>query len=116
VRHNVEAMESVSGPSTRIVGVGGGTRSGALPQVVTDVLGREQSICDPSVGASFGSAILAARAASMTDDATDWIRVDRVLQPDASTEDVYAELYARYRDLYVLTAADMHALARLGAS
>jgi xylulokinase len=116
VRHNVEAMESVSAPSTRIVGVGGGTRSGALPQVVTDVLGREQSICDPSVGASFGSAILAARAASMTDDATDWIRVDRVLQPDASTEDVYAELYARYRDLYVLTAADMHALARLGAS
>ena len=63
VRHNVEAMASVGSPPTRIVGVGGGTRAGVLPQVVTDVLGREQSICDPAVGASFGSAILAARAA-----------------------------------------------------
>jgi xylulokinase len=116
VRHNVEAMASVGSPSTRIVGVGGGTRSDALPQIVTDVLGREQSICDPSVGASFGSAILAARAASMIEDASDWVRVDRILTPDPSAADVYTELYARYRDLYVLTAADMHALARLGAS
>jgi xylulokinase len=116
VRHNVEAMASVGSASTRIVGVGGGTRSDALPQIVTDVLGRDQSICDPSVGASFGSAILAARAASMIEDASDWVRVDRFLTPDPSAADVYTELYARYRDLYVLTAADMHALARLGAS
>ena len=91
MRHNVEAMASVGSPSTRIVGVGGGTRSGALPQVVTDVLGRQQSICDPSVGASFGSAILAARAASMIEDAGDWIRVDRILTPEPSTANVYAE-------------------------
>ena len=83
---------------------------------MTDVLGREQSICDPAVGASFGSAILAARAASMIDDASDWIRVDRILEPEPSTADVYTELYARYRDLYPLTADAMHALARLGAS
>ena len=85
-------MASVGSPATRIVGVGGGTRTGVLPQVVTDVLGREQSLCDPAVGASFGSAILAAPAAWMIDDASDWS--DRaVLEPDPSTPDMYAELY-----------------------
>jgi xylulokinase len=87
-----------------------------LPQVVADVLGREQAICDPSVGASFGSAILAARAASMIGDASDWVRIEQTLEPEPSTAEVYADLYARYRDLYPLTADAMHALARLGAS
>ncbi len=61
IRHNVETMASVGSAATRIAGVGGGTRDGLLPQIVADVLGREQAICHPSVGASFGSAILAAR-------------------------------------------------------
>ena len=52
----------------------------------------------------------------MIDDASDWIRIDRILEPEPSTVDVYTELYARYRDLYPLTADAMHALARLGAS
>jgi xylulokinase len=108
-------MESVSSTCTRIVGVGGGTRSGVLPQIVTDVLGREQSICPPSVGASLGSARLAARAAGLADEA-DWIRIERILEPTESSAGVYSELYDRYRDLYLRTAEDMHALAELGAS
>jgi xylulokinase len=52
----------------------------------------------------------------MIDDASDWIRVERILEPEPSTAEVYADLYARYRDLYPLTADAMHALARLGAS
>jgi xylulokinase len=116
VRHNVETMESVSSTCTRIVGVGGGTRGGVLPQVVTDVLGRQQSICHPSVGASLGSARLAARAAALTSEADEWVRIERVVEPSESSADVYAELYDRYRDLYLRTADDMHALAELGAS
>jgi xylulokinase len=116
VRHNIEAMASVGAPATRIVGVGGGTRTGVLPQVVTDVLGREQSICHPSVGASFGSAMLAARAVSLTDSVGDWPRIERGLEPDASAAGTYADLFARYCDLYLRTADDMHALARLGTA
>jgi xylulokinase len=116
VRHNVETMESVSSTCTRIVGVGGGTRAGVLPQIVTDVLGRQQAICHPSIGASLGSARLAARGAGLSDQAEDWTRIERVLEPTESTAGVYAELYDRYRDLYLRTAEDMHALAELGAS
>jgi xylulokinase len=115
VRHNVEAMDSLGSQCTRIVGVGGGTRSELLPQIVTDVLGREQSVCHPEVGASFGSAILAARAISMGGEGSSWARVDRVLEPSAATAAVYDELYERYCGLYPRTADDMHALAALAA-
>ncbi len=114
VRHNIEAMASAGSPATRIVGVGGGTRAGLLPQIVTDVLGREQSLCHPGAGASFGSTILAARATGLAENPGDWARIEQVLEPNASTADVYEELYARYLDLYPRTADDMHALARLG--
>jgi xylulokinase len=116
VRHNVETMESVSSTCTRIVGVGGGTRAGVLPQIVTDVLGRGQSICPPSVGASLGSARLAARAAALAGEADDWVRIERVLEPSESSTDVYTKLYDRYHGLYLRTADDMHALAELGSS
>jgi xylulokinase len=113
VRHNVETMASIGAPCTRIAGVGGGTRGHVLPQIVTDVLGREQAICDPSVGASFGSATLAARAVAMIGASDDWARVERVLEPDRSAAETYARLYDGYRDLYPRTAEAMHALARL---
>jgi xylulokinase len=116
VRHNIETMELVSSTCTRIVGVGGGTRGGVLPQIVSDVLGRTQSICDASVGASLGSAKLAARAASVFSPTDDWARIERVLEPEVATASLYSELYDRYRDLYIRTADDMHALAKLGES
>ncbi len=115
VRHNIEAMAAAGSPATRIVGVGGGTRADLLPQIVTDVLGREQALCHAGVGASFGSAILAARAAGI-ETSEEWIQIERVLEPTASTAEVYGELYGRYLGLYPRTADDMHALARLGAS
>ena len=70
----------------------------------------------PFVGASLGSARLAARAASLIGEADEWVRIERVLEPNKLSADVYAELYHRYRDLYLRTADDMHALAELGAS
>ncbi len=116
IRHNVETMAAVGSAATRIAGVGGGTRDDLLPQIVADVLGREQAICHPSVGASFGSAILAADAVSLIAEGDDWVRVDRVLEPAASTAELYSELYDRYRELYPRLAADMHALARVEAA
>jgi len=116
IRHNVETMASVGSESTRIVGVGGGTRGDLLPQIVADVLGREQAICDPAVGASFGSAILAARAASLVTAPEDWARVERVLDPAAATADLYSDLYDRYLELYPRLAGEMHALARVEAA
>jgi xylulokinase len=116
IRHNVESMASVGSAATGIVGVGGGTRADLLPQTVADVLGREQAICHPSVGASFGSATLAAQAVSLVGPADDWVRLERVLEPAASTAGLYAELYDRYREIYPRMANDMHALARVEAA
>jgi xylulokinase len=116
IRHNIETMAEVGSDCTEIVGVGGGTRDSLLPQLVTDVLGREQAMCDPVVGASFGSAMLAARAATLTTDPGSWVRYDRVLQPRAASSETYAALYKHYVDLYPKLAGDMHALARVETS
>ena len=113
IRHNVDAMASAGAPSGRIIGTGGGTRSGVLPQIITDVLGAEQALCDPALGASFGSAILAARATSPADAPDDWVRIQTVLEPAPAHADVYSGLYERYLELYPRTAADMHALTEL---
>ena len=113
IRHNVETMAAVGSECTEIVGVGGGTRDGLLPQIVADVLGREQAMCDPVVGASFGSAMLAARAGSLTRDTDSWVRFDRVLQPQPASSETYAGLYEQYVDLYPKLAGDMHSLSRI---
>ena len=113
IRHNVETMAAVGSESTEIVGVGGGTRDSLLPQVVADVLGRPQAMCDPVIGASFGSAMLAARAASLTTDTGSWVRHDRVLEPDAAGAATYDALFEQYAALYPKLAGDMHSLARI---
>jgi xylulokinase len=112
VRHNLDAIAAAGAPYSRIVGVSGGTQSGVLPQIVTDVLGLPQSICPPDVGASYGSAILAARAAGW--ESSSWAKAELVLEPNAASKGVYDDLYARYLSLYPATADAMHGLAGLG--
>ena len=115
IRHNVETMASVGSECTRIVGVGGGTRGDLLPQIVADVLGREQAMCDPAVGASFGSAILAATRRFTRDRAWRLGAAGAHARAGRLDRRHLLELYDRYRELYPRMAADMHALARVEA-
>jgi xylulokinase len=106
VRHNIEAIEAAGGDIRRIVAVGGGTQGGLWTQIVSDITGREQEIRAQSIGASYGTAFLAAGlVADVAID--DWNPVAGTVTPRTDYED----LYRLYRDLYPRTAETVHALA-----
>lgn len=110
VRHNLEAMRSAGGEARRLVAVGGGTKGGLWTRIVSDVLGRPQLVPSVTIGACYGDALLAARAAGLSDGA-DWNPPADTVEPDPEAGKVYDELYALYRSLYPATREAAHALA-----
>jgi xylulokinase len=112
VRHNLEAMRSAGGEAGRLVAVGGGTKGGLWTRIVSDVLGRAQVIPSVTIGACYGDALLAARAAGLS-DGEDWNPPAGTVEPDLAAGKVYDELYAVYRGLYPATRDAAHSLAAL---
>lgn len=90
--------------------MGGGTQGGLWTQIVSDITGREQEMRAISMGASYGSALLAAQ---MIDDVSidGWNPVSRVVTPRVAVTAQYDELYALYRQLYPACLDVVHALA-----
>jgi xylulokinase len=93
-----------------MVGAGGGVLAPLWPQIVSDVCGLPQVVPSVSVGASFGSALLAAGLVSSV-DVEEWNPPAVVLQPDPSTREAYDAAYADYRRLYPDTVDVVHRLA-----
>jgi xylulokinase len=112
VRHNLEAMRSAGGEAGRLVAVGGGTKGGLWTRIVSDVLGRAQIMPSVTIGACYGDALLAARAAGLS-DGEDWNPPAGTVEPDRAAGKIYDELYAVYRGLYPATRDAAHALAAL---
>ncbi|WP_063806765.1 FGGY-family carbohydrate kinase [Streptomyces regalis] len=98
-RRNLEALERFGGPAARLVAVGGGTANTVWTQIVSDLLGKGQVIPAQTVGASYGSAMLAARAVRAVDDPTRWVSAARTLAPDVAASSRYRALYDRHRRL-----------------
>ncbi|WIY83354.1 FGGY family carbohydrate kinase [Propionimicrobium sp. PCR01-08-3] len=111
VRHNIEAIESAGGRIDRIVAVGGGTKGDVWTQIVSDISGRPQVIPQETIGASYGSAWLAANLIQPI-AASEWNPPARVLHPRPENAANYEELNDLYRQLYPATATVAHALAR----
>ncbi|PFG41055.1 xylulokinase [Georgenia soli] len=110
VRHNIETFREAGVDVSRVVAVGGGTQSSLWPQIVSDVIGLPQEIRQVTVGASYGDAFLAARAAGLDVDIATWNPVTATVEPN--THQVYEDHYGHYRDLYAQTHHIQHALAR----
>jgi xylulokinase len=113
IRQIVEAFERASGPGSRLVAVGGGTRGGLWTQIVTDVTGRPQDLPEQTIGASYGDALLAAIGTGVVPEGTDWARVATTLEPDPEKRSLYDELYETYGELYPATKEQVHRLATL---
>jgi xylulokinase len=111
VRHTFEVLGEAGATADRLVAVGGGTRSGLWPQIVSDVTGIAQHMPRQTIGASYGDALLAARAVGLAEQATDWTSIDHVVEPDDTNREVYQRLYDIYRELYPATSNLMHVLA-----
>ncbi|MGN6752870.1 MAG: FGGY-family carbohydrate kinase [Intrasporangium sp.] len=110
VRDNVETMVAAGGDIRRVVAVGGGTRGGLWPQIVSDVTGRDQIIPSQTIGASYGGALLAAQAVADV-DIRQWNPPERICRPREGTSAAYDRLYGLYRQLYVASREVLHALA-----
>jgi xylulokinase len=113
VRHNLEAFADAGAAPRRLVAVGGGTRGSLWTQIVSDVTGRAQELPAQTIGASYGDAWLAGRAAGLVEPAARWNPVAAVVVPDEDAGAAYEPLYAVYRELYPATRAQAHALAAL---
>lgn len=113
VRHIFEAMREAGGGGERLVAVGGGTKGGLWTQIVSDVTGRPQDLPEQTIGASYGDALLAARAVGLAGQDEDWSRIASVVEPNPENRGLYDQLYGVYRDLYPATREQMHTLANL---
>ena len=109
VRHNLEAFTDAGASIEQVVAVGGGTQSRLWAQIVSDVTGRHQRLHAYSVGASYGSARLAAGAIGI--DTGSWNAPTGEVEPNRDLADDYDELYRLYRELYATTRELNHALA-----
>lgn len=110
VRHNIETIEAAGGDVRQVVAVGGGTQGGLWTQVVSDITGRAQQTRTVSIGAGYGSALLAAQLVADVSIDT-WNPVAGTVRPRHHAFVRYDELYRLYRRLYTDTADIAHDLA-----
>jgi xylulokinase len=117
IRSMLDVVErSGAVPASRLVAVGGGTQGGLWTQVVSDVCGREQAVPRQAIGASYGSALLAARGTGLVAPDTVWAQQAETVVPDSANRGVYDELYGLYGSLYPATREIVHRLSRLDKS
>ncbi|MFC5819061.1 FGGY-family carbohydrate kinase [Nonomuraea harbinensis] len=110
VRHNIETIRAAGGDVRRAVAVGGGTRGALWTQIVSDITGLPQEVRVTSIGASYGSALLAAGLVG-EGGADAWNPVRHVVTPRPEASAAYDELYRLYLRLYPSTASLAHELA-----
>ena len=111
VRQILELLEVAGGPASRVVTVGGGTRSGPWSQIVSDVTGIRQLVPEQTIGASYGDALLAAIGSGLVPPDTDWTRIVGEVVPNPENRAVYDELYETFTQLYPATRDQVHRLA-----
>jgi xylulokinase len=113
IRQILELLHADGTRVRRLVAVGGGTQGDLWPQIVSDVTGRVQSVPSQTIGASYGSALLAAIGTGLVAPDTDWAREHHEVLPDPRAAETYEDLYADFTELYPATRPVVHRLAAL---
>lgn len=111
VRQHMDVFRDVGADPQHLVAVGGGTSGDLWTQIVSDVTGRAQQIPAITVGAAYGDALLAARAAGLADVDARWNTTADTMQPNLQHREIYDRLFARYGELYHDTLDVVHDLA-----
>jgi len=113
VRHNLETFGQIGARVNRVVAVGGGTQGDIWTQIVSDAAGVAQEVPVVTVGACYGDAFLAGRAASVlkTEDLERWVSQYRRVVPNSAHQPLYEARYKTYLDLYAGTRDIVHELA-----
>ena len=112
VRHNLETLAEIGAKVTRVVAVGGGATSDTWLQIISDITGVTQVLTQVKIGASYGNAFLAGRAAGISgaDDIHQWVQPDRLITPNPDVKERYDRVFEQYLKLYTSVREVMHAL------
>lgn len=108
-----DALHADGVRTERIVAVGGGTKGGLWTQIVSDVTGVPQELSEETIGASYGDALFAARAAGLVEAMDTWATYAETVQPRPALRERYDRLYGIYGQLYPGTVAQVHELAEI---
>jgi xylulokinase len=106
-----DALHADGVRTDRIVAVGGGTKGGLWTQIVSDVTGVPQELSKETIGASYGDALFAARAAGLVDPMDTWATYAETVEPRPELREGYDRLYSIYERLYPVTVELVHELA-----
>ena len=112
IRHNIETFRNIGADVRQVVAVGGGTKSLAWLQIVSDVVGIPQSVPALTIGASYGDAFLAGLSANILkrEDLTNWVRPGYLIDPDPARHEQYEPIYQQYLKLYENTRSIIYSL------
>lgn len=112
-RHILEVMDDAGGEGRKAYAVGGGTKGGVWPQIISDITGLSQEITEQSVGACYGDAMLIGVAAGLIEPDTDWSPKVGSVEPNPDNKERYDELYRIFRKLHPATVDLQHDLAKI---
>ncbi len=116
LRHILDTMRDSGAPIRRVVAVGGGVASRTWLDIVSSACGVTQLVPERTIGASYGDAFLAGRAAGVIRDAgaleRDWVRISDEVTPDAGMARAADALAPWFGALYEGSRESVHALAR----
>jgi xylulokinase len=104
LRKNLEIVESIGGPASSILSMGGGARSHLWLSIKADVLQRPIIPVEVEEAASLGAAAMAATATGhfphLSASTAAMTRLADPIQPSPANAQVYEQSYAEYLDLY----------------
>jgi xylulokinase len=117
VRHNLETFADMGASVKRIVAVGGGAQTRTWLQIVSDITGVIQLLPKVTVGAAYGDAFLAGRAAGLLrpNDLESWVCIDTEISPQPENRATYDAIYREYLELYLRTKDVAHRLRVIAA-
>lgn len=101
--HIVETYLNAGERPRKVLAVGGGTKNKVWAQATSDVSGLTQTLCNRTIGASYGDAFLAALGVGDVKraDIRAWNPVASEIVPNPS--EVYRRQYGVYREIYART-------------
>ena len=95
---------SIEDPITRLIALGGGSRSSVWCQIIADVMGRPVEVAREAESTCLGAGMLAAAAvglhSSIPDAAAAMSGIGRQYSPDETVTGTYDRLFEVYRDIY----------------
>lgn len=114
---HLKIMEGIGLKVKKIKAIGGGTKDITWTQIISDVTGKKQECMSQSADAYLGAAYLAGYGIGIFKDfkplREEWIKVERIVQPNQGNWSIYQKYYQIYDGLYERTKKQMHELSIL---